>query len=429
LRIGILSFHFYNMTAEGLATAQVAQALIDRGHEVIVFTSRDNPLYGSYVRATDGPLSGIAVHRVGANFDLAPRWWRVVSQMAKRNVVWDKVAAIPNLAYGCSLEEWSWVQGVTSQVVRVWTDAPFDVLHTRLNHHISHLAGLEVISQIPKLAWCAYFSDPWPHHLYPAPYQFTVGPASRRRSEILLDRILERAGSYLFPSERLRDHMLSGKREHFLKKALVAPHLTTRRAEIRPPDSADVLKIRHSGFLMRERKIDPLFEGLRAFLARRPDAAERIAIEFAGRYTANGLPQAPADLCQVVRFHPYMNAEAIWDWLQDANIFLLVEAKMREGIFLPSKLADYLGGARPILALSPMKGVVADLLKEGGGIIVEPDDVNGIGLALERLYDLWGSHRLAELTPRQSQIDLVSPDKVIPVYERAFHAAIEYQNQ
>ena len=425
MRVGILSFHFYNTTAEGLATAKLARALADRGHAVTVFTSLDNPLHGSPVSAGDGPLSGITIHRVGPNLDLVPRWWTAIETRVTRNAVWDKLGAIPNLAYGCKLQEWAWAQNVTREAIRVWdSESSFDVLHTRLNHPVSHLAGLAVTRQIRNLPWCAYFSDPWPYHLYPEPYEFKVGRATRYRSEGILNKILQRAGSYVFPSARLRDHMLKGKRARFLRKAFVAPHLTTPWGVAGLPASNGILRIRHSGFLMRERKIEPMLEGIRALFARRPGARNRISVEFAGRYQGD-LPDAPADLREVIQFHSYMGPDAIWDWLQGADVFLLVEAKMKEGMFLPSKLADYLRAGRPILALSPTRGVIADCLQEGGGIVVEPDDVNGISLALTRLFDAWEAGHLMQMAPTESQVQSVSPARVIPIYEQAFQGAID----
>jgi glycosyltransferase involved in cell wall biosynthesis len=166
-----------------------------------------------------------------------------------------------------------------------------------------------------------------------------------------------------------------------------------------------------------------MFDGVRAFRSRRSDA--KLRIEFAGRYQGNVLPVAPADLQDVVSFHPYRNPEAIADWLQGADVFLLVEAKMKEGIYLPSKLSEYLGGGRPILALSPTEGVIADCLQQGGGIVVEPDDVNGISVALSRLYEAWEAGTLSEMRPNESQVQSVSPSQVVPIYEEAFQSAIE----
>ena len=111
--------------------------------------------------------------------------------------------------------------------------------------------------------------------------------------------------------------------------------------------------------------------------------------------------------------------DKVEQWLGAADVFLLVEAKLKEGVFMPSKLADYLAAGKPILALSPRVGTVADYLKDGGGLVVEPDDVAGIAAALEQLLDLWQAGRLATLRPPAATIARVSPEQVVPLYEQA----------
>ena len=335
------------------------------------------------------------------------------------------MAAVPNLIYGCHLNERAWVLNVTEKLMQVWeNEGPFDVLHTRLNPAMSHFAGLEVMKKIPSLAWCAYFSDPWPHHLYPEPYRFTVGPLSRIRLERVLDQILWQAGSLIFPSEQLEHYILKEGRAKFLKKSFVAPHLANA-ANVSAQTTDGILKFRHAGFLMKERKIDSLYEALHQFFSRMPEARTKVRFEFAGRYVGNVLPEPPEDLRDTVQFHSNMSPEAVSDWMQSADVFLLVEAKMKEGIFFPSKLSDYLAGNRPILALSPREGVTADFLRSGGGILAEPDDAGEIANALGKFYRLWQENRLGELLPKKEQIRSVSPEKVIPVYEQAFQKAIQ----
>ncbi|MFL6195284.1 MAG: hypothetical protein ACJ75H_14000, partial [Thermoanaerobaculia bacterium] len=291
-----------------------------------------------------------------------------------------------------------------------------------------HLAALAVLEgrDALDLPWCAYFSDPWPHHLYPEPYRFNVGPLSRRRQERSLDAMLRRAGSLVFPSARLRDWLLVGRREVHLSKSHVAPHLAGREGAPSPAkqgrdgEGSSLLRIRHAGFLMKERRVEPLFAGLDRFLSKHPGAP--IRVELAGRY-AGAVPAVPPSLSGVVSFEPSMPPEAVRDWMAAADVALLVEANLEEGIFFPSKLSDYLTGGRPILALSPGRGVAADFLADGGGVLAGPEDVAGIAAALERLYGLWRAGRLAELAPRPEQAAAVSAAAVVPVYERAFQEA------
>lgn len=375
MKILFISWHCLDGTAEGLVSARLARALERRGHDVTLLTRK---------LLEPEPFN---------RFDL-DRWGRL--------------GALPYLLRGCTAEEKGWARAVARKAAEL---GPFDVLHSRLNPAASHLAALEVLKKV-ELPWCAYFSDPWPHHLYPEPYRFTVGPLSRRRLELSLDAMLRRADSLVFPSDRLRDWMLSGRRERHRSKAFVAPHLGEEGAP--SPTSNGHLHIRHAGFLMKERRIEPLLAALERL---RPEVRNDLRVEFAGRYAVQ------PKVSEIVSFEPSMPPDAVRAWMAGADVALLVEAALAEGIFFPSKLSDYLAGGRPILALSPRRGVTADLLASGGGLLVEPEDEAGIAAALERLHGLWREGRLAELAPRPEQAAAVSEAAVVPVYEQAFEEA------
>ncbi|HWM90781.1 MAG TPA: glycosyltransferase [Thermoanaerobaculia bacterium] len=401
MNVLFVSWHCLDGTAEGLASARLARALGKAGHGVTLLTS-----------AKSRPPEGVTVHRL----EPAPG-------TLDRLTLPGRLEALPHLLRGCTVEEKGWVRAVARKAAEL---GPFDVLHSRLNPAASHLAALAILKKT-DLPWCAYFSDPWPHHLYPEPYRFTVGPLSRRRLELSLDAMLKRADTLVFPADRLRDWILSGHRESFRPKAFIAPHLSGREApspaqQAREGEGSSSsnghLHLRHAGFLMKERRIEPLLAALERL---RPEVRSDLRVEFAGRYAVQA--EVPPSLSGIVSFAPSMPPDAVRAWMAGADVALLVEAALAEGIFFPSKLSDYLAGGRPILALSPRRGVTADLLAGGGGVLAEPGDETGIAAALERLHGLWREGRLAELAPRPGQAAAVSEDTVVPVYEQAFEEA------
>ena len=115
--------------------------------------------------------------------------------------------------------------------------------------------------------------------------------------------------------------------------------------------------------------------------------------------------------------------EATWKWIGKADILLLLEFQFSQGIFFYAKLSDYLHTNRPIFALSPKKGVVVDLFKNGGGIIAPPGDSDGIAKALDKLISLWQSKKLQK-TLNCSLAEYVKPANIIPTYEKAFEFAM-----
>ena len=422
MRIALVSYHFYNVTAAGQSTAKVARALTDAGHHITVITGTNNWFEGDHVAPTDGPVAGIEVLRVAP--DEVPGWWRALEARDGTSWLWGRLASVPNWLHGSSSEEQAWVRAATRRLRAAHEAQPFDLLITRLNHFTSHLVGLAFQrATSPRLPWCAYFSDPWPFQHYPPPYRSTAGRLLRWRLDRRLDAILDQADAHIYPSTHQRDHQLAGPRQRFLERAVVAPHIgNVWHTPIVKPRGAR-LRILHAGFLMHERRIEPLLDGVRALLARRPALRDLLEIAFVGRYAGNTLPDPPDDLTGVIAFHRFERPDAVWDTLQSADVLLLVEADMVHGIFFPSKLADYLGAERPILALSPDHGVARDLIDLGQGVRAPPGDSAAIAHALETVADAWQNDHLDTVMPTDRQRAVVSPDHVVSCYEEAFRRA------
>ncbi len=74
----------------------------------------------------------------------------------------------------------------------------------------------------------------------------------------------------------------------------------------------------------------------------------------------------------------------------EALLLLIPEAGGRGKGVLSGKVFEYLAAERPILALVPPDGAAAALIREANaGVVVAPDDVDGIGAALADLHARW----------------------------------------
>jgi glycosyltransferase involved in cell wall biosynthesis len=68
-------------------------------------------------------------------------------------------------------------------------------------------------------------------------------------------------------------------------------------------------------------------------------------------------------------------------------LLLVPDAGGRGKGVLSGKVFEYLAAGRPILAAVPPDGAAADLIREtGAGVVVAPDDVGGMRLALESFH-------------------------------------------
>ena len=434
MNVALISYHLYNVTAEGLQAAKIACLMRDRGHRVEVFTSDHNWLDGTRVEPREGPLEGLVIHRIPSpDVTRAPAWRRQLLDWQSAGGLRAKIAAVPNLINGANHESWTWAQQAARAVVDRARARPFDVMHTRLNPPQSHLAGFMVKRRIHSLPWCAYFSDPWPFHRFPPPYASRTGRLLHWRLERHLATLHRHTDSLVYPSAWLRDAQLEPGDPHqaaWREKSHVIPHVTNIWEQSTAKEPGPTLRILHAGFLMAERKTDALFDAVRRLLVRRPEARSFLRLEFIGRYRGRDVPLPPEDLEEVVIYHRFERPSAIWPWLQGADVLMLVEADLERGIFFPSKLADYLGCERPILALSPTRGVAADLLgtpdadmasgkTTSGTLLAPPTDAPAIERALETVVEAWQSKRLDTLLPVEDARRTVSRDNVSDGYARA----------
>ncbi len=79
----------------------------------------------------------------------------------------------------------------------------------------------------------------------------------------------------------------------------------------------------------------------------------------------------------------------------DALLLLIPDAGGRGKGVLSGKVFEYLAAERPILAAVPTDGAAAELLRESdAGVVVGPEDVDGIAAALARLHTSWAAGEL-----------------------------------
>lgn len=88
-----------------------------------------------------------------------------------------------------------------------------------------------------------------------------------------------------------------------------------------------------------------------------------------------------------VKFCPPVPYKESLAFIQDYDVCMLIEAACEEGIFLPSKVSDYMQNSKPIMALSPKIGVIHDMYLDGYiNYFANITDANSIANSLEILY-------------------------------------------
>ncbi len=152
-------------------------------------------------------------------------------------------------------------------------------------------------------------------------------------------------------------------------KCHIMPHILIKK-EISPKnDNKDnVFKIIHTGSVGKERNPENFLNAFSQVISLHPDW--KITVTFIGIIdrAKNSLLYDLIDkynlkeTVSVLEPIPYKECQ---DFIQDFDVCLLIEAPCQEGIFLPSKIIDYLQNKKQVLAVSPLSGVINDMYNKG----------------------------------------------------------------
>src|SRR5690606_4837373 len=214
------------------------------------------------------------------------------------------------------------------------------------------------------LKWIATWNDPYPEIMYPEPYG--TGPDTNLPlwSRKVLE-IMSRADVHIFPNDRLRNYMLQYLSVD-LSKTRIIPHLAfpPNRTQKNITGKSHLLKLVHSGNVKNPRDPKPLVRALSRLI--KEHKFRDIRLDFIGVYDLD-----LKTLIKELKMEDYVKLLPPSDYVESLEIManydvaLIIEAACDEGIFLPTKVGDYMTCQIPIFTISPVKGVLADLYAEG----------------------------------------------------------------
>ncbi len=104
------------------------------------------------------------------------------------------------------------------------------------------------------------------------------------------------------------------------------------------------------------------------------------------------------------------------------NVLVIIEADMKDGIFLPSKVTDYSQLGVPIFAITPQKSCISRLIDTyGGGVTADCSSVNFICAGIEELYHDWKSDLGMKKYDTTKLYSNFKPENIIENYKTIFN--------
>ena len=230
-----------------------------------------------------------------------------------------------------------------------------------------------------NVRWIAQFSDPW------AGNPLEVSRLTKFWNVLNEPRTVNAADFIVHSSSYSLNLMLKNHPEVIRRKTDVIPHAYDEALfPQRPKARNDKIVLRYVGVLYGRRSPEPLFQALAGLFDRRPDLRSKLCVEFVGLTppemlqtpTALSLPEGTIRTVSSVSFVKSLEK------MYDADILVLIEANIRQNLFLPSKLSDYMGARAPIVGLVPHGGS-EDALKHLGCWHARPNNIDDISRAVE----------------------------------------------
>ncbi len=258
-----------------------------------------------------------------------------------------------------------------------------DVLATFGSPMSDHLIGLE-LKRVLRVPWVAHFSDPWADNPF-----LGYDALTKRINRSLEAKVFRAADLLVFTSHETIDLVMSHHAPALKTKTRVLSHAF--EPEFFPAQGArerSRLVIRYLGDFYGERSPAPLFRALKKMLSEDDARLEGVRFELVGskgegQLEAAGLNSLPEGL---VVSRPSVGYHESLRLMTESDGLLVIDAPAEVSVFLPSKLIDYVGAARPVFGITP-RGTAYALIQRLGGWVAAPSDDETVARELKNFID------------------------------------------
>jgi glycosyltransferase involved in cell wall biosynthesis len=267
----------------------------------------------------------------------------------------------------------------------------------------NHLVGF-ALSYLTGLPWTAHFRDPW----FAGQWETPASAIAWRLDKRLERMVVTRATAVVGVTE-----------EHVAAFRKTYPHLPAEKFAAVPNgyDNAEwnnlpagmrrdeksegKFQIVYTGKFYIERDPQPLFRALKRLIDSGEITREQIQIDLVGWCaTSEGRSvremAVECGLSDCVNILGPRSRPETLQRMTEADLLLLLAERFV--IQIPGKTYEYLRAGRPILAITP-EGALANLLRRiGGGLVVDPNDTDGMLAAVRESVRQWKEGRVRHVT-------------------------------
>jgi glycosyltransferase involved in cell wall biosynthesis len=304
---------------------------------------------------------------------------------------------------------WLWRAIITGS--KIIKEKNIKIIFSRSMPVFGHLPAL-ILAKRYHLFWISNWSDPAPLSISPPPFR-TKKPLIDF-GKLLCNLVTRNADWHTFPNEYLSEYMIQCY-PNIKNKTSIIPHIAFSLLYNDKEFKSEVFRLCHIGSLWK-RDPYPFFNSIKMFKDRH--GAKQIEVLFIG-LKENGLEEQVKnlELDQEIQFISTVSYDKSLEYLANCDVALVIEADTDKGYFFPSKVLDIIQEGKPILSVSPRRGVMADLLiNNTGGISVDRNQKEEILNGIEELFQAYLKKELRSKYGSQQLRLQFSEDIIIPKF-------------
>jgi glycosyltransferase involved in cell wall biosynthesis len=381
--------------------AKFAKYLPEYGWHPVVLTAKPDDCYHSYTWVYDPSLLAeiqgrATVHQIPSPLERRARrlMQRVKGTDPNRSVARPRNGAVGRTKQNQLLQalrrlrvyqdqKGLWVPYAYRAALSLVGREKIDVILTTSPPHAIHLVGYW-LKRRTGLPWVADFRDGWTDNPL-----FSAESKIRQRFERWMERnVIHSADAKLVVTRHMlasfrRDYPAHGSSFHLLRNGFDPADFVTPSAKA--TSGVSFAHVGNAGSFYRDPV--PLLRAFQQLFAEERLPAGEVKVQFVGRLALDGPDVLPL-LEGVDVIPPVGHREAIQKMVNSDVLLLIAGMKEGEAAFT-SKVFEYLAARRPILAVIPLVGELAQLLASySKGIVVSPDNIEQIKEGVVRAYKM-----------------------------------------
>jgi len=179
----------------------------------------------------------------------------------------------------------------------------------------------------------------------------------------------------------------------------------------------DAFHLAYFGSFYDRRQPDSLWSAISLLLKSEAVPPHKIRVDIFGRNTKSfvlGKFQSDPLIRSLVSFHGFVSQkQALSEMLAADALLLYIPSGQNTDSVFTGKIFEYLGSGKPILAIVPPQGIAAQtVLRAKTGLVADYMDIQGIAANLKKLYNMWETDSLEEITPDTDYVATFTREKL-----------------